>query len=388
MPGRTFLSVFEKNRIADPTYFAVNRENAHSNHSFFRNEQELKKGNTTFFHSLSGVWKFFYAKNFSEIPDGFQGPRFDCSGWANINVPGHLQFQGYDLPKYVNTQYPWDGHECIYPGQIPVNYNPVGCYVTTFRVPVLMQDERKYLLFEGVESGLAVWVNGQFVGYSTDTFTPSEFDITDYVKKGENKLAVEVFRWTSGSWLEDQDFWRLSGIFRDVYLYSLPKIHIDDMFIKTIPDEEYRDFDLEINLQIAISSPVADEMRAGNKLQIKGELFNMKEGVKTGSAIDTFVIPVTETDGHVTVTRHYEKPRTWSAEHPELYMLELRVYDEYVKLVEIIRQRVGFRAFEMKNGLMKLNGTRIVFKGVNRHEFSCDRAVPSQRTTWSSTSGT
>ncbi|MBP5184471.1 MAG: beta-galactosidase, partial [Lachnospiraceae bacterium] len=367
------MSVFERNRIADPAYFAVNRENAHSNHSFFRNEQELKKGNTSFFYSLSGVWKFFYAKNFSEIPDNFQNPGYDCSGWGTINVPGHLQFQGYDLPKYVNTQYPWDGHEAIFPGQIPQNFNPVGCYVTTFRVPSLMQEERKYLLFEGVESAAAVWVNGHFVGYSTDSFTPSEYDITDYIKKGENKLAVQVFKWTSGSWLEDQDFWRLSGIFRDVYLYSKPKIHIDDMFIKTRPDAEYKQFDLELNIQMAISSNVADEMRAGNKLQIKAELFDMKEGVKTGTAIDTFVIPVTEPNGDITVTRHFEKPRLWSAEHPELYLLELRVYDENVKLVEIIRQRVGFRWFELKDGLMKLNGKRIVFKGVNRHEFTCDR---------------
>ena len=367
------MSVFERNRIADPTYFAVNRENAHSNHSFFRNEQELKKDNSSFFFSLSGVWKFHFAKNFSELPDGFQNPGYDCSGWSNINVPGHLQFQGYDLPKYVNTQYPWDGHEKIYPGEIPQDFTPVGSYVTTFRVPALMQDERKYLLFEGVESSVAVWVNGNFVGYSEDSFTPSEFDITDYVKKGENKLAVQVFKWCGGSWLEDQDFWRLSGIFRDVYLYSKPRIHIDDIFIKTIPDSRYKDFDLELNLQLAISSTVADEMRAGNKLQIKAELFDLEGGVKTGNAIDPFVIPVTDPNGDVHETRRIKAPRLWSAEHPELYLLELRVYDEYVKLVEVIRMRVGFRAFELKDGLMKLNGKRIVFKGVNRHEFTCDR---------------
>ncbi len=367
------MAVFERNRIADPTYFAVNRENAHSNHAYFRNEQELKKGNSTFQFSLSGVWKFFYAKNFKESPDNFYNSNFDYSGWGTINVPGHIQFQGYDLPKYVNTQYPWDGHENIHPGEIPVEFNPVGCYITTFRVPALMQDERKYLVFEGVESAAAIWVNGHFVGYSTDSFTPSEYDITDYVKKGENKLAVQVFKWTSGSWLEDQDFWRLSGIFRDVYLYSKPKVHIDDIFVKTIPDAEYKDFDLNLNLQLAINSNVADEMRAGNKLQIKAELFNMEEGVKTGEAVDTFVIPVTEPDGDVSVTRHIEAPRLWSAEHPELYMLELHVYDEYVKPVEVVRQRVGFRSFELKEGIMKLNGKRIVFKGVNRHEFTCDR---------------
>jgi len=367
------MAVFEKNRIADPTYFAVNRENAHSSHSFYRNEQELKKENSTFVFSLSGVWKFHYAKNFSEVPENFQNPDFDCSNWANISVPGHWQFQGFDLPQYVNTQYPWDGHEAIAPCQIPKEFNPVGSYITSFRVPALMQDERKYIVFQGVESAVAVWVNGNFAGYSLDSFTPSEFDVTDYIKKGENKLAVQVFKWSSGSWLEDQDFWRLSGIFRDVQLYSKPKVHVDDIFVKTIPDSEYVGFDLDINLQMAISSTVADEIRSGNKVQIKGELFNMKDGVKLPGAIDTFVIPVTDPDADVRVTRHFDNPRLWSAEHPELYRLELRVYDEYVKLTEIITLRVGFRAFEMKDGIMLLNGKRIVFKGVNRHEFSCDR---------------
>ena len=139
------MAIFERNRIADPTYFAINREPAHSNHKYFRNEQEIKGGNSTFCYSLDGVWKFHYAKNQKDAPENFYAPDYDCSAWGEIQVPGHMQFQGYDAPHYINRTYPWDGYEAIAPGEIPQEFNPVGSYVTSFRIPALMKDERKYL---------------------------------------------------------------------------------------------------------------------------------------------------------------------------------------------------------------------------------------------------
>ena len=368
------MAVFERNRIADPTYFAINREPAHSNHKYFRNEQEIKGGNSTFCYSLDGVWKFHYARNQKEAPENFYAPEYDCSGWGEIQVPGHMQFQGYDAPHYINRTYPWDGHEAIAPGEIPQEFNPVGSYVTSFRIPALMNNERKYLLFQGVESAFAVWVNGKFIGYSEDSFTPAEFDITDAVNKGENKLAVQVFKWSSGSWLEDQDFWRLSGIFREVQLVSKPQIHIEDIFIKTKPDEAYKDFQFELNLQLAISSKQAEKILEGKKAKIRADIFACDQGVKVGQAVESFQIEIEEALVEpFSVMVKMKEPKLWSAEHPQLYMLELRVYDAGKRIAEIITQRFGFRAFELKDGLMKINGKRIVFNGVDRHEFSCDR---------------
>ena len=157
--------------------------------------------------------------------------------------------EGYDKPQYVNVQYPWDGHEAIEPGEIPTQFNPVASYVKYFTVPENMQDKRLFVSFQGVESGFALWCNGSYVGYSEDTFTPSEFELTSYLKEGENKLAVQVFKWTSGSWCEDQDFFRFSGIFRDVYLYSIPDTHVSDIRIKTILNDTYDRGNLEIVLE-------------------------------------------------------------------------------------------------------------------------------------------
>ncbi len=374
------MSLFERNRISDPTYFAVNREPAHSNHRYFRREQEMKEGNSTFFSSLNGTWKFHYAPDFTQLPKDFYTVDYDCSAWADIRVPGHMQFQGFDLPQYVNVMYPWDGHENIYAGEIPQKFNPVGSYVTNFRVPVLMQEERKYLSFQGVESAFAVWVNGSFVGYSEDSFTPADFDITDLVHKGENRLAVQVFKWSSGSWMEDQDFWRLSGIFRDVSLYSRPQLHVEDLFIKTILDSDYRDAELSLTLQLGISSRLAEKLNSGKKAKIKADLYRCDQGVKKPGVLQSFLIEIAQPSVEpLTVRTKVSAPALWSAEHPNLYLLELHVYDDSGRLTEIISQRLGFRSFEMKDGLMCLNGKRIVFCGTNRHEFSCDygRAVTS-----------
>ena len=350
---------FDYGKIKDPAFFAQNRIKAHSDHHYYKNHRELAEKNESFRQNLNGLWKFQYARNLAEAPAGFEAEDFDCKGWEDIRVPAHIQMEGYDKPQYVNVQYPWDGHEAIEPGEIPTQFNPVASYVKYFTVPENMQGKRLFVSFQGVESGFALWCNGSYAGYSEDTFTPSEFELTSYLKEGENKLAVQVFKWTSGSWCEDQDFFRFSGIFRDVYLYSIPDTHVSDIRIKTILNDTYDRGNLEIVLE-AIGHGKAELI-----LTRQGE-----EAARTEAVLE---------DGQSTVVElTVEQPALWSAEQPNLYDLMIQVTDNQEQLQELIPQRVGFRRFAIEDGIMKLNGKRIVFKGVDRHEFSSRRGrVPN-----------
>lgn len=350
---------FDYGKIKDPAFFAQNRVKAHSDHHYYKNHRELAEKNESFRQNLNGLWKFQYARNLAEAPAGFEAEDFDCKGWEDIRVPAHIQMEGYDKPQYVNVQYPWDGHEAIEPGEIPTQFNPVANYVKYFTVPENMQGKRLFVSFQGVESGVALWCNGSYVGYSEDTFTPSEFELTSYLKEGENKLAVQVFKWTSGSWCEDQDFFRFSGIFRDVYLYSIPDTHVSDIRIKTILNDTYDRGNLEIVLE-AIGHG-------------KAELILTRQGEEAART------EVELKDGQSTVVElTVEQPALWSAEQPNLYDLMIQVTDNQEQLQELIPQRVGFRRFAIEDGIMKLNGKRIVFKGVDRHEFSSRRGrVPN-----------
>ncbi len=350
---------FDYGKIKDPAFFAQNRVKAHSDHHYYKNHRELAEKNESFRQNLNGLWKFQYARNLAEAPAGFEAEDFDCKGWEDIRVPAHIQMEGYDKPQYVNVQYPWDGHEAIEPGEIPTQFNPVASYVKYFTVPENMQGKRLFVSFQGVESGFALWCNGSYVGYSEDTFTPSEFELTSYLKEGENKLAVQVFKWTSGSWCEDQDFFRFSGIFRDVYLYSIPDTHVSDIRIKTILNDTYDRGNLEIVLEAI-----------GNG---KVELILTRQGEEAART------EVEIKDGQSTVVElTIEQPALWSAEQPNLYNLMIQVTDDQEQLQELIPQRVGFRRFAIEDGIMKLNGKRIVFKGVDRHEFSSRRGrVPN-----------
>ena len=204
------MAAFDFEKLKEPRYFAENRLPAHSDHIFYRDEAELARGVSSFYRTLDGIWHFAYARNTEHIPQGFEAADYDCGDWETIRVPAHIQMEGYGAPHYTNTTYPWDGHESIVPGEIPVRDNPVGCYVKYFAVP---EDwERVYISFGGVDAALALFLNGHFVGYSEDSCTPADFDLTPYLVTGENKLAAMVFRYASASWLEDQDFWRFSGI--------------------------------------------------------------------------------------------------------------------------------------------------------------------------------
>lgn len=341
------MNVFDYQKVKDPRYFRDGRLDAHSDHRYYASVQEAEEKESRFTESLNGLWKFHYARNYGSAIPGFESADYDCRSWEDIRVPAHIQMEGYDVPQYANTQYPWEGHEEIAPGEIPEKFNPVASYVKYFEVPESMKGRRLFISFQGAESGLALWLNGHFVGYSEDTFTPSEFELTDYVQEGENKLAAQVFKWTSSSWCEDQDFYRFSGIYRDVYLYTVPDVHIRDLRIRAVPDE---------NLTKGILEICTEAWGEG-----KAEICLTKDGQTFQGAFDL-------KDGGITM--EIENPVLWSAEDPQLYDLTVQVYDRAGKLQEYIPERVGFRRFEMKDRIMTLNGKRIVFKGVNRHEFS------------------
>ena len=343
------MKSFNYSMVKDPTYFKDGRIEAHSDHICYRNEMEAAEKETSFRHSLNGIWKFHYARNYGSTVQGFENTDYSCRDWDDIRVPAHIQMEGYDAPQYANVQYPWEGHEDIHPGEIPEHFNLVASYVKYFEVPETMQGKRLFISFQGAESGIVLWLNGQFVGYSEDSFTPSEFELTEYVKEGENKLAAQVFKWTASSWCEDQDFFRFSGIYRDVYLYTVPEVHVYDLQIRAIPTEDLTEAALEIRTN------------TWGKGKAKIVL------TKSGTEVFNEEKPL---DGEEIYSWTIKNPVLWSAEDPQLYDLTIEVYDEAGNLQEVIPQKVGFRRFEMKDGIMTLNGKRIVFKGVNRHEFS------------------
>ena len=343
------MKTFDYSLVKDPQYFKDGRMDAHSDHTYYRDGEEAQEKETSFRYDLNGIWKFHYARNYGSAIPGFEKTDYCCKDWDDIRVPAHIQMEGYDAPQYANVQYPWEGHEDIHPGEIPEHFNPVASYVKYFEVPEEMQGKRLFISFQGAESGIALWLNGQFVGYSEDSFTPSEFELTEYVKEGENKLAAQVFKWTASSWCEDQDFYRFSGIYRDVYLYTVPEVHVYDLQIRAIPDETLSTAALEIGTD------------TWGKGTVKITL--SKEG-------EIVIEDKKALDGEEVYSWKVENPVLWSAEDPQLYDLVLEVYNEAGELQEVIPQKVGFRRFEMKDGIMALNGKRIVFKGVNRHEFS------------------
>ena len=343
------MKTFDYSLVKDPQYFKDGRMDAHSDHTYYRDGEEAQEKETSFRYDLNGIWKFHYARNYGSAVPGFEKEEYCCKDWDDIRVPAHIQMEGYDAPQYANVQYPWEGHEDIHPGEIPEHFNPVASYVKYFEVPEEMQGKRLFISFQGAESGIALWLNGHFVGYSEDSFTPSEFELTEYVKEGENKLAAQVFKWTASSWCEDQDFFRFSGIYRDVYLYTVPEVHVYDLQIRAIPDETL--------------SAAALEIRTNTWGKGTVKITLSKDG-------ETVIEDKKALDGEEIYAWKVENPVLWSAEDPQLYDLKMEVYNESGELQEVIPQKVGFRRFEMKGGIMTLNGKRIVFKGVNRHEFS------------------
>ena len=345
------MAAFDFAKVKDPTFFKENVLNAHASFHTYASREEYRTGSSSLALKLDGIWKFAYAKNYTSAIPGFEKTDYDCSGWDDIHVPAHIQMEGYDIPQYANVQYPWDGREEVQPGEIPQRFNPVASYVKYFELPESMQGKPVHIEFEGVESGMALWLNGSYVGYTEDSFSAHAFDLTPYLQPGVNKLAVQVFKWTSSSWCEDQDFFRFSGIFRSVWLYAIPTVHLEDVSVKTLfAGDDFTHSTLEVALQVEGKGAARLTLRRSEL-----EVFSEKIALNGGSALFSHAV---------------ENPHLWSAEDPTLYELEIELLDDAGHLVEVTGQKVGFRKFELKNNRMLLNGKRIVFKGANRHEFS------------------
>ncbi|APC40255.1 beta-galactosidase, LacZ type [Clostridium estertheticum] len=353
--------------LSDTSVFAVNRIEAHSDHKYYLTKEEESSGKMDLRQSLNGNWKFSFAVNPSSRIKDFYKPEFDCHCFKDIEVPAHIQLQGYDKPQYINTMYPWDGHSELLPPEVSKEYNPVGSYVKYFDIDENIKGGPVYISFQGVENAFYLWLNGEFIGYSEDSFTPAEFDLTKLIKDGENKLAVEVYKRSTGSWLEDQDFWRFSGIFRDVYLYSVPETHIQDLFVKTNLDKSYKNAVLNLDLKIK------GEINSTIDLELMD-----KDGIVVVKDIGTSLAKIISLDLNV------NDVELWSAENPYLYTLFAIIRGLDGEVVEVVSQKVGFRSFEMINKIMTINGKRIVFKGINRHEFNCrkGRAITKEDMLW------
>ncbi|MCL1950808.1 MAG: DUF4981 domain-containing protein [Turicibacter sp.] len=341
--------------LENPEIFNINRLPAHSDHRYYPTlEAAIKQGEMPWRKSLNGTWQVAYSDNLESRPAGFDAVGFDSSDFTEIKVPGHLQLQGFGKPQYVNTQYPWDGHENLIPPQIPKTKNPTASYVKEFTVPADWEGTVN-ISFQGVQTAFNLWLNGHYVGYSEDSFTPSNFDLTPYVnREGSNKLAVEVYFYSSASWLEDQDFWRMSGIFRDVYLYTVPDFHLQDFFVKTVLEPGYGEATVSIDIKCLnptgkISATFVD---------------------KEGTPVANGECHVENNEAKLALT--VKNPFLWSAEKPYLYELRLELTDS-IQVREAVTQKVGIREFKMVDKVMRINGQRIVFRGINRHEFSADR---------------
>lgn len=358
--------------LSDPQVFAVNRLDAHSDHEYYENEEEMSTGDMSLRQSLNGTWQFACSPNPKARPVQFYEKENELEGFGTIQVPGHIQLQGYDQCQYVNTMYPWDGKEALRPPEVSQEDNPVGSYVRFFEIEESWEGKEIYISFQAVETAFYLWVNGVFIGYSEDSFTPAEFALTPYLCEGKNKLAVEVYKRSSASWIEDQDFWRFSGIFRDVYLYAVPKSHVQDLFIKGGLDDDYETGQLWVRAKTT-GQPYG-------KIILK--LADEKDSIIYEANSDTACVSnyqsqddqIGKTEGTIlTWSVRLPKVKQWSAEEPNLYNLLLYLLDEDGKVIEVVKERVGFRRFEMSGGIMKLNGKRIIFRGVNRHEFDCER---------------
>lgn len=304
---------------------------------------------------LNGKWKFKLYKNYAYRPSDFAQPHYDAHNWDTVMVPYSWQMQGYDQAQYCNVRYPWEGSEDICPPNAPTKHNPVGCYLKKIQIGKATLDKRVVICFEGVEAAFYLYVNGERVGYSESTFNRSEFDISKYLVEGSNVIGVEVYRWCTGSWLECQDMWRLGGIFRDVYIYTTEREYIRDFEIHAEPDAQLHDGYLDVTLKtngayegLSIDMNVIDS--EGAVVALDSQYAN-EDHITTMKSIVTNVKP-------------------WSAEEPNLYTVVFTLKNNG-NPIEYISAKIGFRSVEIKDGIIRINGKRVVFKGTNRHEFDC-----------------
>ena len=345
----------ELNWLEDPRVFAVNRLDAHSDHTWHTPEGSLRQ-------SLDGSWRFAYSPCPAARPADFWQADASLDGFGEIAVPGHIEMQGYGQIQYINTMYPWDGRHFLRPPQIPWDDTPVGSYVRTFTLDPALEGKRVCVSFQGVERAFYCWCNGHFVGYSEDSFTPADFDLTPFLQAGENRLCVEVYKNCSGSWLEDQDFFRFFGIFRPVYLYAKPALHIEDLWLRA---------SLEPDNTTGVLAPRL-RLSAADGASLEGCALRCTVAAPGGAVLWDAPMPLREDGSGYVYGQPVRLPciRKWDHEDPALYTVTLTLRDAAGALQETVPYQTGFRRFGLREGVMELNGERIVFNGVNRHEWN------------------
>ena len=353
----------------DQTVFGINKLPPRATSQPYAERAQALAGDASaspFYASLNGEWSFHWSPDPASRPADFYRTEFDVSDWDKIPVPSNWQLEGYGVPVYTNATYPFRADPPYVMGEPPADYtnfkqrNPVGSYWREFRVPDQWQGRNVFLQLNGVDSAFYVWVNGKKVGYSQGSRTSAIFDITDYLQPGDNTLAVEVYRYSDGSYLEDQDMWRLSGIFRDVFLWSTGETTIRDYFVQTDLDADYRNATLKIDAELVNSTS------AERKCQVRAELVDAEGNVVAEETSPAITVPA-EGAASVTIEQSVANPKKWSAEQPNLYRLVLTLIDDG-KEKEFQSCNVGFRTVEIKDGQLRVNGKYVYLKGVNRHE--------------------
>ena len=357
--------------LDNPEVFRINQMAAHSDHNYYLNYEDLNEQNHKLIQSLNGQWNFCFSMNAKSRPIDFYKEDYDISDFDKIMVPGHIELAGYDQIRYINTMYPWEGknyrrgaYTCgsniTGEGMFSeAEYNPVGSYVTNFDLNDELCGKRITICFEGVEQAMYVWLNGEFVGYAEDSFTPSEFDLTPYIREKGNVLAVEVHKMCTAAFLEDQDFFRFFGIFRNVSLKALPDVHVEDMWLNPILYKDNESGRLDTTIRISSVT----EKKVNARIIMK----DIADQVILDSRFD-----LEEKDGSLvgSVSNEVMNVKKWDNHSPYLYQTFLEITNEDGTLLEVVPYKVGFRRIEIVDKVMYLNGERLVIVGVNRHEWN------------------
>ena len=357
--------------LDNPEVFKVNQLEPHSDHCYYLDYSDMKKEKNPLLQSLNGQWEFAYSKNVMERPVDFYKETFDASGFDKIMVPGHIELAGYDKIRYINTMYPWEGkeyHRGAYSMEATgaeegmfseAQYNPVGSYIKYFDLDKNMCGKRIHICFEGVEEAMYLWLNGQFIGYAEDSFTPSEFDLTPYVKEKGNVLAVQVHKMSTAAFLEDQDFFRFFGIFRNVTLKAIPDVHLEDVWFKPVLNQDNESGSVSVSMKVSATD--SQNVTAGFILKDREENILVEKSLQ-----------LNKENNHLegTICVDLESVRLWDNHNPYLYHAYVELKAEDGSLAEVIPYDIGFRRIEIIDKVVYLNGKRLVITGVNRHEWN------------------
>ena len=357
--------------LDNPEVFKVNQLEPHSDHCYYLDYSDMKKEKNPLLQSLNGQWEFAYSKNVMERPVDFYKETFDASGFDKIMVPGHIELAGYDKIRYINTMYPWEGkeyHRGAYSMETTgaeegmfseAQYNPVGSYIKYFDLDKNMCGKRIHICFEGVEEAMYLWLNGQFIGYAEDSFTPSEFDLTPYIKEKGNVLAVQVHKMSTAAFLEDQDFFRFFGIFRNVTLKAIPDVHLEDVWFKPVLNQDNESGSVSVSMKVSATD--SQNVTAGFILKDREENILVEKPLQ-----------LNKENNHLegTICVNLESVRLWDNHNPYLYHAYVELKAEDGSLAEVIPYDIGFRRIEIIDKVVYLNGKRLVITGVNRHEWN------------------